>query len=86
MPTKAPYILGYRRIYRVIAYTERNKYWRLNKRKTKDYLHHKYKAIAVVPNEQLYQRATKYLSKKVKIVKYEDFDEFVVTSLKKAPN
>jgi uncharacterized protein (DUF433 family) len=61
-------------------------YWKHQDRKTRDYIHYKYKAVAVVPNEQLYQRAIKCLSKKVKIVKYEDFDEFVATSLKKAPN
>ncbi len=86
MPTKAPYILGYLRIYRVIAYTERNKYCRLNKRKTKDYLHHKYKVVAVLPNEQLYQKAVKYLSKEVNMVKYSGLDKFVATSLKKVPN
>jgi Mor family transcriptional regulator len=60
-------------------------YWKRNKKKTKDYLRHGYRTIAVVPNEQICQKATKHLSKKVEIVRYDDFDNFVTTSLRKVP-
>jgi hypothetical protein len=37
--------------------------------KTKDYLHNKYKVIKVVRTEQFYLKATKYLSRKVKMLR-----------------
>lgn len=63
-----------------------NSYWKRNARKTRDYVHHKYVVIAVVPDEQLYQNAKKCLNKKVRILRYNEFEKFVSTSLKKAPN
>jgi len=61
-------------------------YWKRNKKKIEDYLRHGYRVIAVVPNEQIGQKATKHLSKKAEIVRYDDFENFVVTSLRKVPN
>lgn len=56
-------------------------YWRRNKQKTRDYLHHKYKVVAVVPTGQVYWKAKGYLSRKVKILKYAEFERFVSTCL-----
>jgi hypothetical protein len=39
-----------------------------------------------VPNEQLYQKATRSLNRKVRILKYDEFENFVATPLEKAPN
>jgi hypothetical protein len=61
-------------------------YWKRQKRKTKNYVRHKYKVIVVVPTEQIYRKAVKYLSSKVKIVRYRDFENFTETSLEKVPN
>jgi hypothetical protein len=61
-------------------------YWKRQDRKTRDYLRHRYKVIIVVPTEQLYRKALKYLNNKVEIVRYRDFENFIVASLEKAPN
>jgi hypothetical protein len=63
-----------------------DRYWKRNRRKTKDYLHHGYRVIVVVPSEQLYQKAMRYLSRKAIILRYNEFENFVATSLKKVPN
>jgi very-short-patch-repair endonuclease len=61
-------------------------YWKRNKRKTRDYLRNGHWVIAVVPNEQIYQKARRYLSNKIVILRYNAFENFVSTSLKKVPN
>nr|MDO8100506.1 hypothetical protein [Candidatus Njordarchaeota archaeon] len=63
-----------------------NQYWERNKRKTRDYLHHKCEVIAVVPNEQNQENTKKHLSRKVRILRYHEFEQFVSTSIEKAPN
>lgn len=45
-----------------------------------------YKVIAVVPTQQLYRKATKCLNKKIKVIRNSEFESFVATSLRKAPN
>jgi hypothetical protein len=72
---KAPFLLGYLRIYRVTDYIERNKYWRLNKRKTRDYLHYKYEAIAVVPLDSRIDRQENTSTGKSKIVRLQRIRE-----------
>jgi transposase len=61
-------------------------YWKRNKRKTKDYLRNKYMVVAVVPNRQIYEMAKKHLSRKAKVLRYPEFEQFVATSLEKVPN
>nr|MDO8100499.1 hypothetical protein [Candidatus Njordarchaeota archaeon] len=65
---------------------KRDWYWKRNKRKIKDYLHNKYIVIAVVPNGQIYETAKRHLSKRVKVLPYREFEDFVARSLEKVPS